>query len=320
MVSGDLVNRPGVSAIGMVFACCALLVLSGCGDDKKKAEKAPAGQVIARVAADEVTIHELNTERRYVNVPANMKDEDVSRGLLEALVERKALVKRATDAGLDRQPNVLLELRRAREQVLAQAYIQQQAATRTPVAKRDIEKFVADNPRMFADQQVLYLDQVATANASITQELVAALDKAKNLNEVEAILDQNSVKHFRRLDSTSTATLPPELVTQIKKAKSDDVLLIRSGEVAYFSVLLSERPQPLTGDDALAVARRSLQARKNQADIAEIREAAKQGIEVVYLGDYVAIMASKADANSAGTPAPAEGAPAKSDETPAVKQ
>ncbi len=320
MVSGDFVNRPGVSVIGMVFACCALLVLSGCGDDKKKAEKAPAGQVIARVAGDEVTIHELNTERRYVNVPANMKDEDVSRGLLEALVERKALVKRATDAGLDRQPNVLLELRRAREQVLAQAYIQQQAATRTPVAKRDIEKFVADNPRMFADQQVLYLDQVATANASITQELVAALDKAKNLNEVETILDQNSVKHFRRLDSTSTATLPPELVTQIKKAKSDDVLLIRSGEVAYFSVLLSERPQPLTGDDALAVARRSLQARKNQADIAEIREAAKQGIEVVYLGDYVAIMASKADANSAGTPAPAEGAPAKSDETPAVKQ
>ncbi len=68
------------------------------------------------------------------------------------------------------------------------------------------------------------------------------------------------------------------------------------------------------------MARRSLQARKNQADIAEIREAAKQGIEVVYLGDYVAIMASKADANSAGTPAPAEGAPAKSDETPAVKQ
>jgi len=319
-VSGDFENRPSAAAIGVAFACCAMLVLSGCGDDKKKAEKTPTGQVIARVAGDEVTIHELNTERRYVNVPATMKDEDVSRGLLEALVERKALVKRATDAGLDRQPNVLLELRRAREQVLAQAYIQEQAASRTPVAKRDIEKFVADNPRMFAEQKVLYLDQVATSNASITPELIATLDKAKNLNEVETILDQNSVKHVRRLDSTSTAVMPPELVTQIKNAKADDVLLMRTGDVAYFSVLLSERPQPLTGDDALEMARRTLQARKNQSDLAEIREAAKQGIEVVFLGDYVAIMAPKGEASSAAAPAPADGAPAKPDETPAVKQ
>src|SRR5258708_1888924 len=150
-----------------------MLVLSGCGDDKKKAEKTPTGQGIARVARDEVTLHEPNTEPRDVNLPATMKAEDVSRGLLEALVERKALVKRATDAGLDRQPNVLLELRRAREQVLAQAYIQEQAASRTPVAKRDIEKFVADNPRMFAEQKVLYLAQGATSNASITPELIA---------------------------------------------------------------------------------------------------------------------------------------------------
>jgi peptidyl-prolyl cis-trans isomerase C len=310
-------NRPSAAAAGIAFACCAMLVLTGCGDEKKKAEKTPAGQVIARIAGEEVTIHELNTERRYVNVPANIKDEDLSRGLMEALVDRKILDKRAIDAGLDRQPNVLLELRRAREQVLAQAYLQQQAATRTPVAKRDVEKFVAENPRMFADQRLLYFDQVITSGASITPELVKSLDQAKNLNEVEAILDQNSVKHFRRVDSSSTAILPPEFVTQIKQAKPTDVLLMRSGEAAYFSVLLSERPQPLTGDDALEVARRTLQARKNQADLAEIRQAARQGIEVTYLGDYANIMAAKTPPENAAVPA--ADAAAKTDATAAPK-
>jgi peptidyl-prolyl cis-trans isomerase C len=302
----------------MAIACCAMLALAACGDGTKKAEKSPPGQVIARVGGEEVTIHELNTERRYVNLPPNAKAEDVSHGLLDALVERKILDKRAVDAGLDRQPNVLLELRRAREQVLAQAYLQERSTTRTPVGKREIEKFIADNPMMFAEQEALFFDQVAVSNASITPEVVTLLDKAKSLNEVESILDQQSVKHFRRLDSSSTAALPPEVVTQMKNAKPTDVLLSRTGEVAYFSVLTSHRPQPLTGDDAFEAARRVLQTRKNQADLAEIRQAAKQGIEVTYLGDYAAIMAPKSDTNSAALSA--TGAAAKPEAPPAPKQ
>jgi len=279
------------------------LAVTGCDDKSKKtADATPGGQVIARVAGAEVTIYELNEERRHVTVAPNAKPDDVTRALLDALVERKILAKQAIDAGLDRQPNTLLELRRARETILAQAYVTRQAAGRTPVAQRDIEKFVADNPNMFANQEELFVDQVVVDNASLTPELEKTIHPSKNLADVERILDENSIKHFRRVETLSSAVIPPEAATKMENAGPDDVFVFRNDQIAAYSVVTGKRLQPVTGDVALSLARNRLQSQKNAADLAEIRQVARQGINVTYLGDYTALMAAKPQ--SAGTSAP----------------
>src|SRR5271168_388863 len=100
------------------------MLLAGCG--KKQAEPAVVGQVIAHVGPDDVTQQELDNELRLANVPTDKRSDPVIKAALTRVLERKYLVQQALAAKLDREPTVHLDLLRAREQILAGAYVQRE--------------------------------------------------------------------------------------------------------------------------------------------------------------------------------------------------
>ena len=61
------------------------------------------------------------------------------------LVVRKYLLRQAMAAKLDREPGVLLDLLRSREQILENAYLQRTAAAKAP-GKADVDRYIANNP------------------------------------------------------------------------------------------------------------------------------------------------------------------------------
>jgi EpsD family peptidyl-prolyl cis-trans isomerase len=273
------------------------VALTACGkSDDKTAEQKPTGQVIAKVGDQDVTITELNNERRHAQVPANAKPDDVTRALLNSIVERKVMAKRALDQSLDRQPTTLLELLRSREAVLAEAYVSGAFANQTPVSDSEVQKFIADNPRMFDHQEVLFLDQVVVDDNSLTQDVLTELQPAKNLEQIEKTLDGHGIRHFRRVTTTSSAILPAAAVARFADSKPGDVFLIRNPPATYFSVVTGHQTQPLDGKAAAEVARNVLQTRKNAEALAEIRKVALNGVNITYEGDYAKIMTAKADA------------------------
>ena len=79
--------------------------------------------MVARIGDQVVTVQELDTEFRWANVPNDRRrDPDIVKRVLGELVTRKYLLHQAQEAKLDREPTVLLDLLRAREQVLANAF------------------------------------------------------------------------------------------------------------------------------------------------------------------------------------------------------
>ena len=92
------------------------MLLAGCG--KKQEAQAVVGQVIAHVGPDDITQQELDNELRLANVPADKRSDQVVKGALTRIVERKYLVQQAVAAKLDREPTVHLDLLRGREQIL----------------------------------------------------------------------------------------------------------------------------------------------------------------------------------------------------------
>jgi len=115
-------SKPLAYRVIGVMGLCAV-ALAGCGK-KDQVATAPRGQVVARVGDEVVTTQELENEFRWANIPAEkQKDPTIVKQVLSELVLRKYLLQQAINAKLDREPCVLLDLLRARAQVLATAFV-----------------------------------------------------------------------------------------------------------------------------------------------------------------------------------------------------
>jgi EpsD family peptidyl-prolyl cis-trans isomerase len=269
--------------------CAALLV--GCG---KQNSEAPTGQVIARVGSEDVTSQELQNEFRLANIPADkQKDPAIVKQLLGQLVLRKYLLQQALTAKLDREPGVLLDLLRSREQILSTAYATRKVSEKA-ISQSDIENYIAANPLKFANRQLVSVEQVVFPIGPTAQAAVEASKDLKTLDAVDQKLTSMAIPHNRSMAGLNTADLPEQLFNLIQEKKADDVFFIRSGQNGVFFKVTGEEPRPLAGEAAANVARQLMRADDFNSEMAIASVAAN--LEAKYQGEYATMMSSEPSA------------------------
>jgi EpsD family peptidyl-prolyl cis-trans isomerase len=258
----------------IALIACALpvaMLLAGCG--RKQETQAVVGQVIAHVGPDEVTQQELDNELRLANVPADKRTDEVIKAALSRIVERKYLVQQALAAKLDREPTVHLDLLRAREQILAGAFAQRNLSSKmSAVSGSEIDDYIQGHPKQFAQRELFQVDQISFALPKDVQTLTAATKDFKSLDQVEAKLNEMSVKFSRGTATLDSATMPAEMLKALDARKADDVYFIRSRGNGTFFKVASVDQKPLTGDQANEFAKREVRAeiaRKSAQDISK---------------------------------------------------
>src|SRR5713226_517752 len=170
------VNR----AIAVTFVCG--LVLSGCGKEADQGATSK-GQIVARVGNEDITTQELDNEFRLNNIsPDKQKDPAIVKQVLSELVVRKYLLQQAVNAKLDREPGVLLDLLRARAQVLANAYVSRAVGAK-PITQAELDRYIANNPLKFANRKMLMSEQIVFPIGPNTQTIVDDNKDAKSLDE-----------------------------------------------------------------------------------------------------------------------------------------
>ncbi len=299
-----------------VLACVlpAAMLLSGCG--KKQETQAVVGQVIAHVGPDDITQQELDNELRLANVPADKRTDAIVKGALTRIVERKYLVQQALAAKLDREPTVHLDLLRAREQILAGAFVQRDLSGKmSAVSKNEIDSYIQGHPKQFEQRELFQVDQISFPTPKDVEALAAATKDFKTLEQVEAKLNEMHIK-FSRGDATlDSATMPPEMLKVLDARKPDDIYFIRSRGGASFFKVTSVDQKPLTGDQAANFARREVRVEIGRKGAEEITKAALA--DTKFEGDYARIMTSATP--SAPTPAPATEGATPPGETPTTE-
>jgi len=276
------------------------LMLSACG---RKQESVAGGQVIGHIGPDAITIQELQNEMRVLNVPPDsQKDDAVVKRTLSEIAARKYVVQQAVAAKLDRQPTVLLDMLRSREQVLSSAYIQREIGTKSAgIGKGEVDSFIQAHPNQFAAREEFDIDQISFQAPKEMDELSAATKEYKTLEQVDAKLNELGIKHVRHPGAIDGATLPDNVTASLKAHKDDDIFLLHAGEGATFFKVDAMTPKPLTGDDAQRLARRALlqeMLRKTSADAATAALAS-----ATFEGDYARVMQQPASP-AATTPTP----------------
>jgi EpsD family peptidyl-prolyl cis-trans isomerase len=298
-----------------VIACAlpAAMLLTGCG--RKQEAQAVVGQVIAHVGPDDITQQELDNELRLANVPAEKRTDELVKGALSRIVERKYLVQQALAAKLDREPTVHLDLLRAREQILAGAFVQRDLSGKmSAVSKNEIDSYIQSHPKQFDQRELFQVDQISFTPPQDVQALAAATKDFKSLEQVEAKLNEMNIKFSRGGATLDSATMPAEMLKVLDARKPDDIYFIRSRGTATFFKVTSVDQKPLTGDQANEFGRREVRVDIGRKGAEQISKAALADSK--FEGDYARIMASASP--GAAQPAPGtEGAiPSQTTESP----
>ena len=275
----------------VIVGCCGLM-LAACG--KKSGEQsASKGQVVAHVGDEVVTTQELENEFRWANIPADkQKDPELIKRVLSELVARKYLLQQALTAKLDREPGVLLDLLRSREQILGNAFLTRAVASKAP-GKADVDKYIADNPGKFANRKLLSVEQIMFPLGPASQSFVEANKDAKSLDEIDQQLTSSGIQHGRQMAVLSSGDIPPDFYNSIEAKKADDVFFVRSGANGVFFKVKGEEARPLEGEAATNVARQLMRADALKAEAGIVTYSAN--LEAKYERDYARIMQPSED-------------------------
>jgi EpsD family peptidyl-prolyl cis-trans isomerase len=278
--------------LSLLGAVALALLLAGCG--KNDAER-PAGQVIAHIGPDTVTIQELENEFRDAKVPPDKRDDAITKKALLEIVTRKAVARRAITAKLDREPTMQLELLRDKEQLLARVFMQRKLSSAVAgVGQSDIDGFIATHPTQFGKRVIFVTDQIQLPAEAVTDALVAATKDAKSLAEVEQKLNELKVPMRRSSGTLDAAVLPPQLTQRLQSQQGNDVFFTRVNGGAVFFKVVETQAKPLTGAEATNLARQMITQEKFDEMSRQAVKDAEQA--ATYEGDYAKIMTAAAPA------------------------
>ena len=268
-------NHPIACVPVQRFLCSATLLLllaglSACGSKEKA-----AGQSVARVNGEEITLLQINDELQKVGAGQKV----TSRQVLDALVDRQLLVNEAQHDKLDRDPAIMQAVERAKAQIFAQAYLQKKFAGNSRPSKAEINTFFDKNPDLFSQRKQFEFKEVIVDVKSLSPELNTLMKSAKSLDEVTAWLDGQKIAFVKSQSSRSSADLQPNMVKAIKAMPKGQLFTIKEDSRGLLMALADTKDTPVTQEAATAQIGQFLINQKNKevgtTEIARLRAAGK---------------------------------------------
>jgi len=290
-------NRPGLRAAAA--AALVLVALSGCGD---KAPPARPGQALANVNGEEITVLQLNEEIQRANIPA-ARQQQASKQLLQALIDRELLEHAAIGEKLDRDPKVMGAIERARSLIVAQAYMQKRLAKVAPPTPGEVEAYYKAHPDYFDKRKQFRMEQLTLAARDLTPEVRAAADGARSLEEVAVWLDAHGIQYGRSQATRSSADLNAGLAKKLLEMPKGQLFSVREGERAMLLALAEVRDAPVPLTVAAPQIAQFLVTRKHKELAAAEVERLRQGAKIEYLNKELALDASSTPAARPGSTA-----------------
>ncbi|MGZ3180905.1 MAG: EpsD family peptidyl-prolyl cis-trans isomerase [Telluria sp.] len=297
--------------------CAAVIVamaaLAGCS--KKAAEHKP-GQALASVNGQEITVLQLNEEMQRNNVPPQQQ-EVAKQQILQALVDRQLLQSEAEKEKLDRDPNVVQAIERAKSMIIAQAYLQKHVGQVAKPTKQEVEDYYNKNPQFFANRKQFAMNELLLASRDMSDEAKKAAEQSKSLDEFAAWLDAHNVKYGRGSVVRTTADMPPELSGRIAALPKGQIFIVKEFDRTLVLAVNDTKEAPVTLATAAPQIEQFLLNKKNKeaadAEVARLRQTAK----IEYLNGQPAPAPAAPGAGAAATPA-APAAPATAAAAPKI--
>jgi peptidyl-prolyl cis-trans isomerase C len=246
------------------LACVALVACHMPGTK----DKAPAGQVVATVDGEEITVAELRAEMANAPPQPNAAAaKALEKAALSEIVARKLMAHAAHDQGLDKSPEFAMMKQRANQGLLAQALQRKLASSVLTASRSDAEAFVASHPTMFAERKILTLDQLRMPRPKTPADL-KDFEPLHNMGEIEAMLNKKGIPFQKSVQTVDTMQADPAVIDKLEKLPPGEPFMIPAGDAIVVNQIKDTKLSPVTGDDAVKVAMVAVRNQKTQQAVA----------------------------------------------------
>lgn len=297
------------SKTSLLLGLAMAALLAGC-DNKPKV---PTGQVIATINGEDVTIHELNAETSLAQAPPEVPRKTIEAEALQRIIERRVVADVARERKLDKNPNFILQERRAEDILLAQA-LQADIAAKVPKTTREAaQKYMDEHPDQFAERKIYTIDQIAFLRPP--QTALMGMQNATTLEQVQTILKDAGIEYRRQPATLDTLRVDPRLAAEVGKilARNPNEVFLFADQprgapapIMFVNQVTGTKIEPFTGEKAITAAQQFLQRQavqnKLQADFKSFMDAEKG--KITYAQGYGPPAAPKAPAAAAPVAAP----------------
>lgn len=273
----------------------AALLVAGC-------HKEPKGQILAIVNGEEISMQELNAELQGARIPDSVDRNVLRKQVLQRLIDRKLIVQKAREQGLDKTPEFISQQRRLEENLLV-TLLGQKIAAQVPMPDdRDIAQYIADNPTQFGGRERLLLDQIQFGAPKDVKQLLT-LRNAHSLEELAVGIKQLGLPMTRGKGVIDTGRLDPQLTKMINQLPPGEPFVLPSNGQYVASVIVGRdatpTPTPVAKAAAAELVRRKELVSESKAQVARARTTAEIQYQPGYEPDKSAIKASQAKKSAA---------------------
>jgi hypothetical protein len=249
-----------LSAIAV--ACAAL---AGCGRGDTPAT-GPDAKPVATLNGQTITMGDLKAEESQAPAPTSPAGAAaLHRDALQNIVSRELMARAAEAQNVDRTDAFKRDSRWAVDGVKAAALAKDVMGKAAQPTAAEIDRFIADNPRAFAERKFLVVDQLQVMGP------MPALPQPppETLEAYAAVLDKASTPYQRRVEVVDSGAVDPDLLQKMTSLPANAVFQVNNGRGVMVNQIREVRPTPLSGPAAVTIARAYL---ANQAAIAASKD------------------------------------------------
>jgi EpsD family peptidyl-prolyl cis-trans isomerase len=218
------------------------LIVSACGGEPASTEP---GQSLVRVNGEEITVIQLNDELSRARVQADQL-EQAKKQLLESMIDLQLMVAEAQQNKLDRSPNVMRAIERAKKQIIAQSYMQTTLSQIGNPSDAEINQFYEEYPGLFAQRKKYTLAFLRFPANRMNEDLQKVIQSAKTLSDVAQWLDKQQISYLRDELIRTGTELSPQLNARLEKATKGEMFLMDENATGLFIMIKNIEADPVT--------------------------------------------------------------------------
>lgn len=142
----------------------------------------PPETILASFGGQTITLGEFN--QIWEQLPEEYKLQLDKSILLDQVISEKLLIKEANNMGLEKDNDVLEQIKKMTEQILVQTLIQREILDKVDVNDEEVSEYYEQNKGSFTEKEQIHLYNISTANEEEAQVILEQLKAGGDFSEI----------------------------------------------------------------------------------------------------------------------------------------